>query len=839
MVVLSLKKFTFSTEKDEGGIEKPAEKVLGITWKPTSDTLKVSVDLNHNKKKKGLRPVSVELESIPFTRRVCLRLVNGIYDPLGNFSPVTVRLKILMKEQFVNGDKYKKWDALLEPEDVIEWVKVLQDVLKLNEISISRHPWSAPYPTADTDGKFILVCFADASTQAMCAAVYLRYESCLGDVSAGLLVSKTKVTPAKPVTLPRLELCASLLGSRLLEKVVSSIMFNAQISKATEIFDKMYVFLDSKIALGTLNKGSLSNDFTGNCVSEVRGKTENCVFGWVQSEHNVADLGTRGTSPGKIGPNSEWQRGPEWLYDPVDLWPVELYPLVQLPTVQNVFVSEVINAEKFSSLDKLHKITALCLKFVKTKGNGKGTIDNDWKKIRLTVDDYARAEQFWVRSVSQSVLKMYESGKLQSLRPSAVWDEEGQFLKVVASGRLGKLLKIGYDVEELTILDPSHPYTRLVLKDVHNQDHSGDDRVVWKSRNKFWIPSARRIVKSIRKDCYKCRLLNKKNAQQLMAPLPDTRVLPTPAWTFTSLDLFGPLEHVDMVKKRLKEKCWGVIFTCMVSRAVHLDLTQAYHTDALLQALRRFMTIRGAPKEFLSDQGTQLIACSKEVTGVLELLDWSMVEGWCTKRSVSWKFVPPHGQHMNGVSESLIRSTKHLLKQTIEGKRMTFIEIQTVLYEIGQVINSRPLGVYSRPGSDPLSGGPITPNHLLLGRATNAIPDLKFTNVSNVKRIQFMTATVQEFWAKWRVVSFHSLVPQYKWHKSQRNVCVDDVVLINEETALVSEYRLGQVVGVKLSKDGLVRSARVRCINRGDRLSRIFLDRPIHKLCVIVPVEEQ
>ena len=78
-------------------------KVLGIKWKPTSDTLKVSVDFNHNKKRKGLRPEAVELEDIPFTRRVCLRLVNGIFDPLGIFTPITVRLKILMKEQFVTN----------------------------------------------------------------------------------------------------------------------------------------------------------------------------------------------------------------------------------------------------------------------------------------------------------------------------------------------------------------------------------------------------------------------------------------------------------------------------------------------------------------------------------------------------------------------------------------------------------------------------------------------------------------------------------------------------------------------------------------------------------------
>ena len=208
-------------------------------------------------------------------------------------------------------------------------------------------------------GKFALVCFADASVQAMCAAVYLRYESNSGEVSAGLLTSKTKVAPAKRETLPRLELCASLLVSRLLDKVVSAISVNAKVAKGLKNlsginFDQRFIFLDSKIALGTLNKGSLCNDFTGNCVAEVRGKTENCVFAWVQSEDNVADLGTRGTTPDKVGPDSEWQRGPAWMYEPIDSWPVEVWPLVELPTIQNVNCTGIIDVEKFSCLDRLH-----------------------------------------------------------------------------------------------------------------------------------------------------------------------------------------------------------------------------------------------------------------------------------------------------------------------------------------------------------------------------------------------------------------------------------------------------------------------------------------------------
>ncbi|MCP3850322.1 MAG: hypothetical protein GY694_08820 [Gammaproteobacteria bacterium] len=835
------KSFVFSGVLDEtSGQKLPLTKALGVVWDSSDDVIHVTVVLNHTKKSKGLKGPVVELESIPFSRRVCLRLVNGIYDPLGLTSPITVRLKILMKHHFVVQSKYKKWDSLLDSDDKSEWIRVLKDVLVLNDIGFPRHCLDAPYPCLSAEGSFALVCFVDASKDAMCAVLYLRYEDLSGKVSVGLLTSKTKVAPAKQESIPRLELCSALLGSRLMSKVMSAI--SVEKGEQDLCFLPSYFFMDSRVALGTLNKGNLSDDFTGNCVAEVRSKTENTVFAWVKSEENIADLGTRGTKPGMIREETDWQRGPAWLRDPVETWPVEICHFDELPSVSLHVETDapVIDASKFSSLDRLHKVTALCLKFATSRGNGKGQLDSDWRKVKLGPEDFKRAELYWLKDVSSAVVKLYETGKLQSLRPVTVWDAEGKFLKVVTSGRLGKLLKIGYDVEELPILDHNHPYTRLVLKDFHEEGHCGDDRTVWKSRVKFWIPQARRIVRKIRKECYRCRLLTRRNVQQMMAPLPEQRVLPTPAWTFTSLDLFGPLEHADMVRKRLKEKCWGVLFTCTVSRAVHLDLTQGYDCDSLLQTIRRFMSLRGAPREFLSDQGSQLVACSKEITGALELIDWSIVDGWCARRGIAWKFVPPQAQHMNGVAESLVRSTKHILKQTLEGKRLTFAETQTVLYEAAQLMNCRPLGVFSRPGTDPLDGGPITPNHLLLGRATNSIPELEFTNVSITKRVRFLQTCLQEYWAKWKTVVFHSLVPQYKWHRSQRNLQVNDVVLLNDDTAFVGVYRLGQVDSIKTGTDGLVRSAKVRYVCTKDgQVTKGILERPIHKLCVIVPVEEQ
>ena len=100
------KKFVFSGEYDDNGESKPAEKALGVIWESSEDKIKVHIELNHNKKKRGTRLEAARLEAIPFSRRICLRLVNGIFDPLGITAPVTVKLKMLMKCHFTGQEKY-------------------------------------------------------------------------------------------------------------------------------------------------------------------------------------------------------------------------------------------------------------------------------------------------------------------------------------------------------------------------------------------------------------------------------------------------------------------------------------------------------------------------------------------------------------------------------------------------------------------------------------------------------------------------------------------------------------------------------------------------------------
>ena len=280
------------------------------------------------------------------------------------------------------------------------------------------------------------------------------------------------------------------------------------------------------------------------------------------------------------------------------------------------------------------------------------------------------------------------------------------------------------------------------MKKVHDEDHSGITKTVAKSRRKFWIIRGRKLAENIKKSCYRRRLLDKTLAQQQMAPLPKTRHAIDPTFYTTSLDLFGPIEIKDTVKQRSRKKVWGVIFSCTVTRAMYLDLTEDYSTDAILQVIRRFVTVGGCPG-IQSDQGSQLIAAAKDIGEHFKKWDWKTIHDWAANNKIKWMLAPAKGQHQNGLSESLIKSVKRSIKHKICGHTLTFSELQITLFEIANIINSRPLGIIT--GSDPDISRPITPNDLILGRASSDVPQGPYdTTKSITKRFRFLQNLVTE-----------------------------------------------------------------------------------------------
>ena len=382
-----------------------------------------------------------------------------------------------------------------------------------------------------------------------------------------------------------------------------------------------------------------------------------------------------------------------------------------------------------------------------------------------------------------------------------------------------------YDTKEFPILCYKDPIAELWIKKVHYEDHTGITRTVAKSRRRFWVIKARKIAARVKHYCYVCRILDKMLAQQIMAPLPTARLIMSPTFYEISIDLAGPYEIKDSVKQRTTKKVWGLVLNCVATRAVHIDLTEDYGMDSVIQTLTRFISIRGCPSRITSDKGSQLQAASEDL------------QRWASRNKIRWNTVPAEGQHQNGLSESLIKSIKRTLSHVAGNTRLTFSGLQTVFFQVATLINARPIGIVS--GSDPTCPSPITPNHLLLGRSTPEVVQGPFNNdASPTRRYRFIQSLVDDWWAQWCRTVLPSLVPSYKWKQKHRNVCVGDVCLIKYANMKRGTYRLGRVKSVRTGTDGKVRTVTLSYKNENEKVFR-EVERPIQGIAVIVPVEEQ
>jgi transposase InsO family protein len=157
-----------------------------------------------------------------------------------------------------------------------------------------------------------------------------------------------------------------------------------------------------------------------------------------------------------------------------------------------------------------------------------------------------------------------------------------------------------------------------------------------------------------------------------MGDLPDSRLdsgsLP---FTRTAVDLFGPFE-IGLARNR-KTKRWGVLFTCMVTRAVFLEIVPSFSTSDFLLALRKFISLYRKPELIHSDNGTNFVGAERELRGAVEEMYASQaIPDFMKRVSIKWTFQPPRTPHFGGVHESLVRSTKKALYNALEQEKNSF-----------------------------------------------------------------------------------------------------------------------------------------------------------------------
>jgi hypothetical protein len=381
----------------------------------------------------------------------------------------------------------------------------------------------------------------------------------------------------------------------------------------------------------------------------------------------------------------------------------------------------------------------------------------------------------------------------------------------------------------LPVLAKEHKLSELYAQAAHDTAHEGVISTLHRMRRRVWIINGRALADSIKGRCAECRL-KEKCMEEKMGPLPDHRAQVGAMFQSVAIDLFGPVEYQQHVKKRQVGKGWGVVFVCTTTSALYVEFMDTYSTDSFLLALRRFISVRGTPTRFQSDRGEQLVAAAKQVA----TWDFKEVVQWAGRKGIKWTLVPTGGQHFNGQAERMIGLIKKQLWKTFEGRKLTHEDSLTVLAEAVQKINSRPLTWNPRP-----EGEPLCVQDLMLGRAKPGQAKVKFESGKKLtKRFENVQRTQQEFWKRWIEEIFPEKLKKSKWKREKRDLKVGDVVLRKDETAAGQTYKYAKVTKVHTSTDGKVRAADIEYKLPGESVFRMTT-RPKHKLVLIVPIEEQ
>ncbi|XP_028269841.1 uncharacterized protein LOC114441235 [Parambassis ranga] len=303
-----------------------------------------------------------------------------------------------------------------------------------------------------------------------------------------------------------------------------------------------------------------------------------------------------------------------------------------------------------------------------------------------------------------------------------------------------------------------------------------------------------------------------------MADLPEDRVSPDlPPFTHVGIDYFGPIE---VKRGRSYVKRWGVIFTCLVSRAIHLEVANSLDTDSCINALRRFLCRRGTVSTIRTDNGTNFVGAQKELKTALATLKNALL-----KDGVKWLFNPPFGAHYGGVWERLIGPVKRILYSVLKEQQLDDETLQTALCEAEAIMNDRPLTTVS---SDPNDLEPLTPNHLLQLKNKPIMPPGLFHKNDLYSRRRWRQAQylADLFWRRWTREYLSFLQKRVKWLHTKRSLCPNDLVIIVDDAAPRSSWLLGRVIKTLPGSKGLVRSVLVKTKSN-------IIQRPIDRLCLL------
>ena len=820
--------------------------VLGITWHTKDDSLQLACP----RTQPSTDPV--------WTKRAVLKYAASLYDPLGLVAPVTFRIKVFLRSLWQAG---MDWDTVLTGHLLDTWLTLHAASSEVSSLSFPRQI----NPIANgTDATYQLHVFTDASQLGFATVVYLRTTIAMM-TTCELLFGKTRLAPLKSkdgkpngLTLPRLELLGVTIGSRAARFCKDEL--DLPLTSIT-------LWTDARCVLHWIKSSKPLSVFVANRVSEIRTCGEFLSFRHVPGECNPADVASRGGLVADL--QESWWHGPDWLRTTSDHWPDEDLTLSadesdlaskeeQAPTLHTASLvtggsdratdqpsphtipsglGSVLT--RASSLRKVLRITALCMKFLKKLRPNSPRLSQISNSYGIVSQDIQAARDWWTRMVQREAFPdifkaIKTNAKHSSVANLGVVIDDNGILR--CAGRLSNA-ELPTDQKLPKLLPTYHAFTKHVISEVHGRLlHAGVRHTLAQTRQEFWIIRGRAIVRRILDQCSVCRRHEGRPFKlPSMPPWPKERITRALPFTYVGLDYLGPLLIRTGTEKG---KVWINLVTCLTTRAVHLDIVSGLSAAAFLNSMRRFAARRGKPKSIVCDNAPQF----KLVRSVLDdhlklILANPDLLSYLSTENIEWSFTTEFAPWKGGVYERLVSIVKRALRKSLGRCLLTLDQLATLTAEVEGMINTRPLTYVD--DDDVSSFSPLTPSHFLCGGRTATgfqtdsdeedgpeTPAAKVTRMWKRQQIQLDVA-----WKVWEDEYLPALreasMSQHRQSRSSisRTPTVGEVVVIQETGQPRGSWRLGRVVEILPGVDGQVRAVKLKTAK-----SKAVLSRPISKL---------
>ena len=812
------------------------DSVLGLKWNVETDEVSINIDRALRKMRDEV--TKCELYSAP----------PRVFDPLGYLQPFMFHAKLLFQEVCKANIK---WKAKLPPDIKQKFETWKGQIHKLKVIKLPRQIVLPNCETVELHG------FADASKLGYCVCVYVVSNNSTQRVSR-LVVSKTRAAPLKEMSIPRLELMAAFLLSKVMALVIK---FHSDIK-----FDQLLYYSDSTTVLHWIQSDHKQwQTFVANRVKDINLLSSPVDWKYVRTDENPADLGTRGIDADSLIGNQFWFNGPNFLVsgfnDKTRQDPDISHPTADSLTERRkrvtVVTEQVDTMEKilpcrdndmprkladYSNVDKVVSIIGYLYKFIHLKigatrfakwlGYEPTTADSftmisEQRLVRVIQHDSFPQEISFCRGnpkVIPSGMKVVSS-MVQQLK--LFLDERG-ILRV--NTLLGNA-PIPDCAKEPMLLPKHNHFTSLIIWRAHHRlDHAGVGQTLAELRQMYWVPQARQVIRNILRQCVKCRMMTASTYPVLAPPsLPDFRVQRVDCFHSTGVDFAGPMvigtlsttkrkRKVKKGQKKVEEKdadrkVWLVVFTCAVSRNVHSEVLDGMTVTDLMHGLRRFVARYGPPAMFYSDNAKTFECVSRELP---QILNHPRLDKYLNARKITWKFYVQKAPWMGGFIERVVGLYKSAIKRVLGRARLHYEEFVTLISELNGILNSRPISyVYDTAGEE----DPITPSKLWCGKNITMFPpfyEAKFEGydpeICN-KRLKYLDKVLTHFWNRFYTLYLINLSERHlsrNLPKDSRQPKVGEVVLVKNDMFPRGQWKIGKVAKVTPGPDGVVRRVELK-----------------------------